>query len=122
MKLWFLAAVPFSALQLFIPAIVSGLGYTSLKAQLMTVPPYAVAYFVSLLVAWSADRYNTWVLISDGECESGHNMDFVLTSFLISRSLNAAGCALIAAIGFIALATLPPDAYVVGQSFTSYRV
>lgn len=59
MKLWFLAAVPFSALQLFIPAIVSGLGYTSLKAQLMTVPPYAVAYFVSLLVAWSADRYNT---------------------------------------------------------------
>lgn len=47
------------------------------------------------------------------------NMDLILTSYLISRSLNAAGCALIAAIGFIALATLPPDAYVVGQIFPS---
>ena len=30
-----------------------------------------------------------------------------------SRALNAAACALIATIGFIALATLPPDAYLV---------
>lgn len=47
------------------------------------------------------------------------NMDLILTSYLISRSLNAAGCALIAAIGFIALPTLPPDAYVVGHIFPS---
>lgn len=47
------------------------------------------------------------------------NMDLILTSYLLSRSLNAAGCALIAAIGFIALATLPPDAYVVSQILRS---
>lgn len=40
-----------------------------------------------------------------------------LTSFTISRSLHAAACALVATIGFIALATLPPDAYLVGSKF-----
>lgn len=35
---------PFSSLSLFSPSIVAGLGYHDLKAQLMTVPPYAVAY------------------------------------------------------------------------------
>ena len=58
MKLYFLISVPFSSLSLFIPSIVAGLGYTSLKAQLMTIPPYAVAYVVTLTVAWSSDRFN----------------------------------------------------------------
>lgn len=35
---------PFSSLSLFTPSIVVGLGYDNLQAQLMTVPPYAVAY------------------------------------------------------------------------------
>lgn len=35
---------PFSSLSLFSPSIISGLGYKDLEAQLMTVPPYAVAY------------------------------------------------------------------------------
>lgn len=58
-KLYFLISAPFSNLSLFIPAIVAGLGYTSLNAQLMNIPPYAVAYVVTLLVAWSADRFNS---------------------------------------------------------------
>ncbi len=58
MKLYFLISAPFSSLSLFIPAIVAGLGYTSLNAQLMTIPPYAVAYVVTLLVAWSSDHFN----------------------------------------------------------------
>ena len=58
-KLYFLISAPFSSLSLFIPAIVSGLGYTSLNAQLMTIPPYAVAYVVTLLVSWSADRFDS---------------------------------------------------------------
>lgn len=84
--LYFLISAPFSSLSLFLPQIVSGLGYTSLHAQLMVIPPYAVAYVVTLLISWSADRFN-------------------------SRSLHAAACAIVATIGFIALATLPPDAY-----------
>ncbi|CAD6593337.1 MAG: hypothetical protein ASARMPREDX12_007091 [Alectoria sarmentosa] len=93
--LYFLISAPFSSLSLFIPAIVSGLGYTSLNAQLMTIPPYAVAYVVTLLVSWSADRFN-------------------------SRALHAAACALIAAVGFIGLATLPPDAYLVGPTLQCF--
>ncbi|KAF6239728.1 hypothetical protein HO173_002274 [Letharia columbiana] len=85
--LHFLISTPFSSLSLFAPTRVAGLGYTSLSAELMTIPPYAVAYVVSLVVSWSADRFN-------------------------SRSLHAAVCALFCAAGFIASATLSPDAYV----------
>lgn len=35
----------------------AGLGYEDLDAQLYTVPPYAVAYVVTLALAWISDRY-----------------------------------------------------------------
>ncbi|TLD17981.1 hypothetical protein PspLS_10562 [Pyricularia sp. CBS 133598] len=42
---------------LFLPTIVSGLGYTDPKlAQLMTVPPYIVACFFCISTGWLADR------------------------------------------------------------------
>jgi MFS family permease len=41
---YFGISVPFSSLSLFTPSITAGLGYVDLQAQLMTVPPYAVAY------------------------------------------------------------------------------
>ncbi len=50
--IYFGVAVPFSSLSLFTPTITAGLGYVDLEAQLMTVPPYAVAYgpfFISYL-------------------------------------------------------------------------
>ena len=37
-----------------------------------------------------------------------------LTCHLSSRALHAAACAIVATVGFIGLATLPPDAYLVG--------
>jgi hypothetical protein len=40
------------------PTITAGLGFKDLTAQLMTVPPYAVAYVVTLLVSWSADHFD----------------------------------------------------------------
>ncbi|QSZ36965.1 hypothetical protein DSL72_009057 [Monilinia vaccinii-corymbosi] len=40
---YFGLSTPFSSLSLFTPSITAGLGYTDLEAQLMTVPPYAVA-------------------------------------------------------------------------------
>jgi hypothetical protein len=52
----------------------------------MTVPPYAVAYVVTVAVAWSADRYN-------------------------ARGLHSAVFATIGAVGFLASAVLPADAY-----------
>lgn len=59
--LYFGISAPYSALSLFAPSITAGLNYKGLKAQLMTVPPYAVAYVVTVAVAWSADHFNAYV-------------------------------------------------------------
>ncbi|KAL3436356.1 major facilitator superfamily domain-containing protein [Aspergillus tetrazonus] len=83
---YFGISAPFSSLSLFTPAITSGLGYTSLNAQLMTVPPWAVAYVVTTAVAWSADHFN-------------------------SRGLHSAVFSFVGAMGFLASAVLPADAY-----------
>ncbi|KAL4918633.1 major facilitator superfamily domain-containing protein [Aspergillus aurantiobrunneus] len=83
---YFGISAPFSSLSLFAPEITSGLGYSSLRAQLMTVPPWAVAYVVTTAVAWSADHFN-------------------------SRGLHSAVLSFIGAMGFLASAVLPADAY-----------
>lgn len=44
-----------SSLSLFTPVIVAGLGYKDLKAQLFTVPPYAIAYVFTLLASMLSD-------------------------------------------------------------------
>ncbi|KAH8830697.1 MFS transporter [Flagelloscypha sp. PMI_526] len=83
---YFGVSLPFSSLSLFSPSIVAGLGYTSIDAQLMTVPPFAVAYIITLAVSYSADKTN-------------------------SRALHSMALATIGAAGFIASANLPGDAY-----------
>jgi len=42
--IYFAVSTPFSSLSLFTPSITAGLGHKDLRAQLMSVPPYAVAY------------------------------------------------------------------------------
>lgn len=84
--IYFGISTPFSSLSLFTPSITAGLGYADLRAQLMTVPPYAVAYVVSILTSYSADRLN-------------------------SRALHSAALSAIGAAGFLASAVLPADAY-----------
>jgi nitrate/nitrite transporter NarK len=44
------------AFSLFLPTIISQLGYKATTANLMSVPPYAVAAVVTVLVGWIADR------------------------------------------------------------------
>jgi cyanate permease len=44
------------AFSLFLPTIIKQLGYTSTKAQLLSVPPYAVAAVVTITVGFIADR------------------------------------------------------------------
>src|SRR5271154_3273420 len=44
------------ALSLFLPTIIKQLGYTSTKAQLLSVPPYAVAAVVTVTIGFIADR------------------------------------------------------------------
>ncbi|KAF2720626.1 MFS general substrate transporter [Polychaeton citri CBS 116435] len=56
------ACGPLYSFSLFLPTIISGLGYTSTTANLLTVPPYAVAAVITVLVGWYADRsqYRGW--------------------------------------------------------------
>lgn len=48
--------VALSSISVFLPSIVKTLGYTNAKAQLMTVPPYACAGVVMLIIAKLSDR------------------------------------------------------------------
>uniref|UniRef100_A0A0W0G555 Major facilitator superfamily (MFS) profile domain-containing protein n=1 Tax=Moniliophthora roreri TaxID=221103 RepID=A0A0W0G555_MONRR len=41
---------------LFLPTIITGLGYSGQQAQLRTVPPYVPAVFLTVLVAYWSDR------------------------------------------------------------------
>jgi predicted MFS family arabinose efflux permease len=41
----------------FTPSIVQSLGYSQTRTQLMTVPPFACAFFVTMLSSYLADRY-----------------------------------------------------------------
>ncbi|KIK64090.1 hypothetical protein GYMLUDRAFT_40332 [Collybiopsis luxurians FD-317 M1] len=79
-------SVPFSSLSLFAPSIVSGLGYTGLDAQLFTVPPYAVAFVVTVTISWLSDKYER-------------------------RSLATSLCLFIAGIAFIIEGVLAPTAF-----------
>ncbi|KAG7442439.1 MFS transporter [Guyanagaster necrorhizus] len=53
-------SVAFSSISLFAPTIVDGLGYRGLDAQLFIVPPFAVAFVVTVAMSWAADRYRAW--------------------------------------------------------------
>lgn len=44
------------AFSLFLPTIVQQMGYKSIHAQLLSVPPYAVAAVVTIFVGFVADR------------------------------------------------------------------
>lgn len=48
--------MPLYAFSLFLPTIITELGYTSTQAQLLTVPPYAVAAVVTITIGLVADR------------------------------------------------------------------
>lgn len=48
--------VPLYAFSLFLPTILAGLGYKGTRAQLLSVPPYAVGAVCTITVGFIADR------------------------------------------------------------------
>jgi hypothetical protein len=50
--------VPQGSFTFFTPTIVTGLGYESVHAQLLTVPPWAVGFVVAICLSYSADRFD----------------------------------------------------------------
>jgi MFS family permease len=53
---FFLILVPIYSYSLFLPSIISGLGYNRITAQLFTVPPNFIAFLVVLVASWVSDR------------------------------------------------------------------
>ncbi|KAL4913317.1 major facilitator superfamily domain-containing protein [Aspergillus aurantiobrunneus] len=53
----FCSGVSLFGLAYFSPSIVQAMGYSNTRTQLMTVPPYAVAFVVTMITAFIADRY-----------------------------------------------------------------
>jgi MFS family permease len=47
---------PLYSISLFLPTIIKDLGYSNNTAQLMTVPPYAVACLFTIGAGYAADR------------------------------------------------------------------
>jgi MFS family permease len=61
-KCWFYGfgfhtmSLPLYTLSLFLPTIIKELGYTAAQAQLLTVPPYAVATILTIVVAVLSEK------------------------------------------------------------------
>lgn len=50
-------SLPLYTLSLFLPTIIKSLGYTSAQAQLMTIPPYASAFILTVVIAILSQKY-----------------------------------------------------------------
>ncbi len=50
-------SLPLYTLSLFLPTIIADLGYTAAQAQLLTVPPYAVATILTVIWAILSEKY-----------------------------------------------------------------
>lgn len=50
-------SLPLYTLSLFLPTIIKALGYSSASAQLLTIPPYALATMLTVLTAWISEQH-----------------------------------------------------------------
>lgn len=82
----------FSSLNTFAPVIIAGLGKSSIQSQLLSIPPYALGFFLLCVFAPLADRKN-------------------------ARALTIAAFSFISSIMFLVLAVLGP-----GHSNTQYGI
>ncbi|MCJ1417749.1 hypothetical protein MMC32_004094 [Xylographa parallela] len=57
--MFFSCNVAFSSLPPFLPTILEEMGYTALKSQALSAPPYLFSFFVVLLIAYLSDRYRS---------------------------------------------------------------
>lgn len=49
-------SLPLYTLSLFLPTIIEALGYSAVRAQLFTIPPYALATILTVVVAYISER------------------------------------------------------------------
>ncbi|KAF2001582.1 MFS general substrate transporter [Amniculicola lignicola CBS 123094] len=64
MMFWWGGSVPTYSLSYTLPTMVKNLGYSAVRAQALTTPPYIFATIVCVFVGWASDRYqNRFVAI-----------------------------------------------------------
>ncbi|KAI0918640.1 hypothetical protein AcV5_002573 [Taiwanofungus camphoratus] len=80
--MYFGANCALASISAFLPTIITSFGYTSARAQLLTVPPYAAAAVFLCLTSWCSDR-------------------------LQSRGLFVAAVSALGGIGYVLLLTVP---------------
>ncbi|OAA55216.1 Major facilitator superfamily domain, general substrate transporter [Niveomyces insectorum RCEF 264] len=98
-RLQILDSIPLASFTFYTATIITGLGYESLEAQLLTIPPWVVGYLVALGLSFSADHFNA----------RGYHIAFASTvgglGWLIAGCLPAHayaaryGCLVLAAVG-----------------------
>ena len=54
---WWGGSIPTYSLSYTLPTMVKNLGYTAVKAQALTTPPYIFATVVCVLIGWLSDKY-----------------------------------------------------------------
>ncbi|KAI0066926.1 MFS general substrate transporter [Artomyces pyxidatus] len=85
--IYFGANAALASISAFLPTIIRTFGYTAARAQLLTVPPYAVTAVVITATSWCSDR-------------------------LLSRGLFIAATSAVGGIGYLLLLTVPDNAHV----------
>lgn len=56
-SLFFIINVGYSSVPVYVPTLVSEMGFGSIRAQGLSAPPYVLAFLISLSLCWLTDRY-----------------------------------------------------------------
>ncbi|KAB5581050.1 major facilitator superfamily domain-containing protein [Coniochaeta sp. 2T2.1] len=64
-------SLPLYTYSLFLPSIINQLGYSAARAQLLTVPPYAVAFIFTLSIATLSERLHKRAIFIIGSAALG---------------------------------------------------
>ncbi|OQU96407.1 hypothetical protein CLAIMM_02492 [Cladophialophora immunda] len=91
--------IPLASFTFYTATIVTGLGYKSLEAQLLTIPPWVVGYLCALLYSFLADRFNArGYYICFGSILGG--LGWLISGCLPAHSYTARyGCLVLASAG-----------------------
>lgn len=96
---------------LFLPTIISGLGYASTEAQLFTVPPNLAAFFAVLLVTRISDRFKMRGPFM-AVCSLIATAGYIMLLATKNNAVRYAGTFL------VAIGVFPNSALVIGEKFS----
>lgn len=105
--MYFSCNVVFSSLPVFLPAILTGMGFASVRAQGLTAPPYFIAFGACVFSSWLSDRVQQRGLIVAGLSLVGC-AGYVVLATCRAVAARYAGVFLAAAGVFSAIANILP--------------